>query len=124
MPSNELQGLFLVATDLKRIQTILLRSCNEKYLISLALRRRLTEKSVVNKQQFLPALVNASLQKLTKINPFYSNITINNEWKNFWEQLDPLLWKHLADKNARESNNSDQTDSDEEVESNNKFKER
>ena len=67
----------LVPTDLKKVQTILPRSCNKEYLISLALKRRSTDKSVVNKQQRRPALVNAALQKLTKINPFNSNITID-----------------------------------------------
>ena len=35
-----------------------------------------------------------------------------------------MLWKLLTDKNARESSNSDQTDSDDDIEGNNKFKER
>ena len=39
-------------------------------------------------------------------------------------ELDPVLWKLLTDKNARESSNSDQTDSDDDIEGNNKFKER
>ena len=62
----------LVPTNLKRIQTILPRSCDKDYLISLALKLRLTDKSAVNKQQIRPALVNTALQKITKINPFYS----------------------------------------------------
>ena len=66
----------LVPADLKKIQTILPRSCNEEYLISIALKCRLTGKSVVNKQHIRPALVNVALQKLTKINPFYSNIIL------------------------------------------------
>ena len=76
----------LMPTDLKKIQTILPRSCDEEYMISLALKRRLTDKSVVNKQQIRPALVNSALQKLTKINPFYSNATIDNEWEDLSEQ--------------------------------------
>ena len=114
----------LVPTDLKKIQTILPRSCDEEYLISLALKRRLTDKSVVNKQQIRPALVNSALQKLTKINSFYSNITIDNEWENLSGQSDPVLWRLLTDKNARESNNSDQADSDGDIDGNDKFKER
>ena len=55
----------LVPTDLKEIQTILPRSCDEEYLISLALIRWLTDRSVVNQQQFCPALVNTASQKLT-----------------------------------------------------------
>ena len=35
-----------------------------------------------------------------------------------------MLWKLLTDKNARESNNSDQTDSDDDIEGNDKFRER
>ena len=88
----------------------------------------MTDRSVVNKQQICPALVNATLQKLTKINLFYSNITIDNEWKGFSEQSDLLLWKLLTDKNtvknARESNNNDETDSDDDIEGNYNFKER
>ena len=79
---------------------------------------------MVNKQQICPALVNSALQKLTKINPFYSNITIDNEWENLSEQSDPVLWRLLTDKNARESNNSDQTGSDDDIDGNDRFKER
>ena len=35
-----------------------------------------------------------------------------------------MLWKLLIDKNARESDNSDQTDSDDDIEGKDKFKER
>ena len=36
-------------------------------------------------QQIHPALVNAALKNVTKINPFYSNITIINEWEDLRE---------------------------------------
>ena len=67
---------------------------------------------MVNKQQIRPALVNTALQKLAQINPFYINITIHNEWEDLSEQSDLVLWKLLTDKNAQESNNKVQTDSD------------
>ena len=114
----------LVPTDLKKIQAILPRSCKEEYLISLALKHGFTDKSMVIKQQICPTLVNTALQKLTKTNPFYSNITIDNEWEDSSEQSDPVLWKLLTDKNASESNNSDQTDSGDNIEDNDRFKER
>ena len=76
----------LVPTDLEKIQTILPRSCNEEYLISLALNYRLTDKSVVSKHQICPALVNTALQKLTQIVQFYSNITIHKEFKDLSER--------------------------------------
>ena len=84
----------------------------------------MTDKSVVNKQQIRPALVNSALQKLTKINPFYSNITIDNEWENLSQQSDLVLWGLVTDKNAQESNNSDQTDSYDNIDGSDKFKER
>ena len=64
----------LVPADLKKVQTILPRSCSEEYLISLALKRRLTDKSVVNKQQVRPALVNRALEKLTNILLLYNQL--------------------------------------------------
>ena len=84
----------------------------------------MTDKNVVNKQQICPALINTLLQKLAQINPFYSNITIHNEWEDLSEQSDPVLWKPLTDKKAQESNNINQLDSDDDIEGNNKFKER
>ena len=76
----------LVPIDSEKIQTILARSCDEECLISLALKCRMTDKSVVNKQQIRPALVNTALQNLTKINPFYSNIAIHSELEDLSEQ--------------------------------------
>ena len=60
----------------------------------------MTDKSVVNKQQIRPTLVNTALQKLAQINPFYSNIIIHNEWEDLSEQSDLVLWKLLTDKNT------------------------
>ena len=113
----------LVPTDLEKIQTILPRLCDEEYLISLALKRRLTDKSSVNKQQIRPALVNTALQKLAQINPFCINITIHNEWEDLRsEQSDLVLRKLLTDKNPQESNNIDQMDGDDHLEENYIFK--
>ena len=73
-------GLFEnMFTDLKTNSDHFTKVRKWRYLISLALKHRLTEKSVVIKQQIRPVLVNAALEKLTKINPFYSYITIGNE---------------------------------------------
>ena len=75
----------LAPTDLKKVQTILPRSCNEEYLISLALKHRLSDKSAVNKQQIRPAFVNRALAKLIEINPFYNNVIVDNDWENVSE---------------------------------------
>ena len=94
--SMDVKDTVLVPTDLKKIQTILSRSWDEEYLISYALKHQLTDNSVVNNQQICSALVNTTLQKLTKINPFYSNIIIHNESEHLCEQSDPVLWKLLT----------------------------
>ena len=82
---------------------------------------------MINRQQIRPSC-NVALQKLIKINPFYSNITTNNKREDFSEQSDTMLWKLLTDKNivkdAREANKSDETYSDDDIEGNDKFKER
>ena len=92
--------------------------CKSLYLISLSLKRQLTDKSAVNKHQIMPAIFSKALEKLTNINPFYENITIANDWENLSEQSDPELWKLLTKKNAKESYNRDQTDSDDNIERN------
>ena len=56
----------LVPTDLKKFQTILPRLCDEEYLISLALKCRLSDKTAFNKQQIRPAFVNRALAKKCK----------------------------------------------------------
>ena len=76
------------------------RSDNEEYLVFPALKHWLFDNAVVKKQQICPALLNGTLQKLTKINPFYSNITTDNEWEDFSEQSDSVLWNILTDRNA------------------------
>ena len=60
-------------TDFKKIKTTLPRSCDEEYFISLASKRWLTDKIVVNKQQIRPASVSSATEKL-KINPFCHNV--------------------------------------------------
>ena len=84
----------------------------------------MSNKSAVNKQQIRPAFVNKTLAKSTKINPFYKNIIVDNDWKNVSEQSDPELWKLLTSENDQEFNTDEQTDSDDNVEGNNKLKER
>ena len=108
----------LVPTDLKKIQTVLPRTCDENYIISLALKRRLTDKSSVNEQKIHPASVNKALEKLIEINPFYKNVKIDDEWADFSEEIDPELWEGLTDMQRYENIENDdgcETDSDDEI---------
>ena len=84
----------------------------------------MNDKGVVNKQQICPALVIRALEQFTNISAFYNNVTIGNEWKDLSQHFYTVLWKLLANKNARKCNNSHQTVSGDDIASNNKFKER
>ena len=61
---------------------------------------------------------------MIEINPFYKNVIVDNDWKNVSEQSDPEFWKLLTNDNGKEFNVDDQTDSDDDIEGNNKLKER
>lgn len=112
----------MVPANLKKIQTVLPRSCSDESLISLALKRRLTDTSVVNKQNIRPAFVTTALQKLVEINPFYKNVISDGMWENTSQQSDPELWTLLTDENAKPQN--DETDRDDEIEGNDPAREK
>ena len=112
----------LVPIDLKKVQTILPRLCDEEYLISLALKRRLSDKSAVYKQQIHPAFAYRALAKLIEINPFYKDVIVDNDWKNVSEQSDLEFWKLLTNGNCKDINIDDETDIDDDTEGNNKLR--
>ena len=115
----------LVPSDLTKIQKVLPRSCDEGHLISLALKRRLSDKSDYHKQHIRPSAVNAALTKLMEINNFYQNIEISQSWEQISETSDEELWGLLTNKNAKNDNgNNSETDSDEEIDGNDTSKEK
>ena len=57
----------MVPADLSKIQTILPRTCSDDYIISLALKRRLSDKSFVNKQFIRPAYVDRAFRNVSGI---------------------------------------------------------
>ena len=84
----------LVPANLEKIQKTLPRSCNDEHIITLALKRRLTDKSAFHKQHIRPALVNSALRKLQEINPLYRTVVIEDSWADVSEQTDPdgIFW--------------------------------
>ena len=82
----------------------------------------MTDKSTVNKQNIRPAAVNAALQKLTEINPFYRDVSIDNAWENVSKHSDPELWDLLTDNNSENPERDEQTDSDDDIEGNDKLR--
>ena len=102
---------------IKGITSTLWRTCNDETVISLALKRRLSDTSYINKQNVRPILVNKPLEKLVDINPFYCNFHIDDSWATINQETDPLLWSALTNENACFEKNLE-TDSDEEIEGN------
>ena len=108
----------LVPSDLKKTVSSLPRACDDNCVISLALKRRLSDRSYHSKQNIRPAEVNKALRKLKEINPFYSFVSIDeNSWVNVSQESDPELWDMLTNDEAK-PDNVDLTDSDEEIEGN------
>ena len=58
--------------------SVLSRSCDDKYMILLALKQCLSEESFVNKHHIRPSVVNKSLEKEVKISPFYKQVHLDN----------------------------------------------
>lgn len=78
--------------------------------MSFTLKHQLTGKSLVNKQQINPVFVSRALEKLSEINLFYKNVTVNNKWEDISIQSDTDLWKLLTYVTAREPDIDDQSD--------------
>ena len=114
----------LVPANLDKIQKTLPRSCNDEHIITLALKRRLTDKSAFHKQHIRPALVNRALSKLQEINPLYRTVVIEDSWADVSEQTDPELWNFLTSNNNVNNAEDEQTDSDEDIEGNDHAKEK
>ena len=91
----------LIPADLKKIQTSLPRIFNDDHLITLALKRRLSDRRYVDKQLIGPGLVNRVLTKLIEVNPLYQNIQIDLSWKNVSHDSDLELWNILPEKNHK-----------------------
>ena len=96
---------------------------SESHIITLALKRRLTDRSTVHKQYIRPAYVNSALLKLKTINHLYADVAVSQRWENISSQSDPELWSLLTDQedsgrvNLNPLQESDcLTDSEDEVE--------
>ena len=82
----------LVPADLNKVQSVLPRTCNDDHIISLTLKRRLSDKSFFTKQNIRPAYVDRALRKFVDINPYYKHIQRDKNWERNSEQEDLELW--------------------------------
>ena len=104
----------LVPADLKKIQTELPRTCGDNNIISLALKRRLSDRGAIHKQNINPKNVNEALEKLVNVNPLYANVRIDNSWESLSKDSDPVTWNMLT--NPEADILSDETDTEDELE--------
>lgn len=58
--------------------SVLPRSCDDEYMIFLALKQRLSEESFVNKQHIRRSVVSKALENEVKINTFYKQVLLDN----------------------------------------------
>ena len=108
----------LVPADIKKIQNVLPRRCDDNHIILLTLKHRLSDKSFFSKQNIRPAFVNRALAKFIEINPHYGNIQIDPSWEAESEDTDPELWDLLTNEHAANNENEIETDSDDAIEGN------
>ena len=62
--------------------------------------------------------------KLKEINPFYSDVVVDNSWVEVSEQSDFILWNLLTNDEIDENNVKYETGNDEETEGNNYAKQK
>ena len=98
-------------------QTSLSRVCNDDHLITLSLKRCLSNRGYVDKQVIRPGLVYRALAKLVEVNPLHQNIQINLSWENVSQDCNPELWNILTDENHKHVE-GEIVDSDEDIEGN------
>ena len=133
MPRGAQHGIkgqvVLVPADLNKITTALPRSTAESQIISLALKRRLSDKSHVLKQYIRPEKVTEALNYLKKENKCYSDIAFDSNWETKSKENNPELWDALTFKQDEETieqihdisgeNSAEILDSEDEVEEEN-----
>ena len=82
----------LVPTDISKVTNSLPRVTSESQIVTLALKRRLSDKYAFHRQFIRPSYVNKSLQYLKNNSQFYSNIEINHEWETVSEEQNEEIW--------------------------------
>ena len=82
----------LVPTDISKVTNSLPRLTSESQIVTLALKRRLSDKHAFHRHFIRPSYVNESLKYLKNNSQFYSDIEINHEWETVSEQQNEEMW--------------------------------
>lgn len=81
----------MVPADLNKIASALPRPALESQIVAVALKRRLSDTQIVQKQYIRPDKVNTALATLKHINPYYAIVKTNSSWLGKIEQDHPDL---------------------------------
>ena len=82
----------LVPTDISKVTNSLPRLTSESQIVTLALKRRISDKHAFHRHFIRPSYVNKSLKYLKNNSQFYSDIEINHEWETVSEQQNEEMW--------------------------------
>ena len=86
----------LVPTDVKKIQQLLPRSSYKGNLVTVSIKRRLSDLSAYIKQNIRPDKINLAFQWLKKNNPLYKNVQYDPDWEQSLQSEDPELWNLMT----------------------------
>ena len=98
----------LVPTDLKRIQQALPRSTYEGHLVTVSIKRILTDLSAYIKQNIRPEKINAAFKWLKENNPLYQNVNYDENWEKSLRAEDQDLWDMLTTDTPNNFKNEDE----------------
>jgi hypothetical protein len=93
----------LVPSDLSKVTLSLPRQTAESQIITLALKRRLSDAHSVHQQHISPANVNKALAYLKQHNRCYTNVALNSSWQDESANNDSALWQAATDQHDEPS---------------------
>ena len=116
--------IVLVPSDISKVTTNLPRPTPSSQIITLALKRRLSDKHSYHQEYIRPSYVNAAIQYLKKYSKCYSDVTVNNEWEKYSSENNLEFWTAAVESanevNSVQEENSEQiVDSEDEVDNDN-----
>ena len=113
----------LVPSDISKVTNSLPRLTSESQIITLALKRRLSDKHSFHKQFIRPQNVNNALTYLKNNSSFYSDTEINSQWETLSEEQNKELWTAITNRSENSANNDSQeetiVDSEDEIDNEN-----
>ena len=107
--------VLLVPADISKVTTNLPRPRSHSQIITLALKRRLSDKHPFHEQFIRPQNVNAALNYLKRNSPFYRNVTVNEAWETFSAQHNPEFWTCITNQEQNMSTNSNSSSDSEHI---------